>query len=324
MPSTVWKGTLTFGLVTIPVRLHKAARRERVKFHHVYHPERSSHEIVSEPIDEEPSLPPRARSTIHELPAPTPAAPAAEETVVRVRNLAVGELSEKPVPTQEVLKGYEIEPGRYVTFQPAELAAVRAQTSTELTVAEFVRLAEIDPIYFETSYYAAPDRGGEKPYALLHAALTKTNYAAIGSLAMHGREHATVIRAGQRGLILHTLFYQNEVRAEEEYQSDPKLANAKELELAETVIRAWAAPFDASKLKDTFEQRLRALIDSRAETAVPAHEPGATERPARPVPDIMEALRKSLEMARKPPKREAEPRPGEVKVRKNRGRRAGS
>jgi len=134
---------------------------------------------------------------------------------------------------------------------------------------------------------------------------------------MHGREHATVIRAGRHGLILHTLFYKNEVRADEEHQTDPALVNAKELELAKTLIHALAAPFDASKLKDTSEERLRALINSCAEKAVPAH--GQAEVPERaPVPEILEALRKSLEVARKPPKSERIEPSAEAKTAKKR------
>ena len=162
-----------------------------------------------------------------------------------------------------------------------------------------MRLQEIDPVFFDASYYAARDRGGERPYALLFAALAETDYAAIGSLAMYGREHATVIRAGRRVLILHALFYENEVRADEEYKTDSALVSAKELELAKAVIRAMAAPFEASRLKDTFEERLRKLIDSRADMAASIHERGEVGKRA-PVIDIMEALRKSLEMARKP------------------------
>jgi DNA end-binding protein Ku len=168
-------------------------------------------------------------------------------------------------------------------------------------ISEFVRLQEIDPIYFETSYYAAPDNGGEKAYALLYRALAETGYAAIGSLAMHGREHATIIRPGKRGLIIQTLFYQNEVRAEEEYHTDAALVNPKELDLAKTLVRAMATPFDAAKLKDTFEERLKELIQARAEEAVSLYERGEGEGPKKaPVVDIMEALRKSLEMAKKP------------------------
>ena len=321
MLATVWTGRLAFAMVSIPVRLYKAARRERIRFHHVYRPAGSS-EPTALPIEvsEEPSV---ATGRVQELRRPTQDSAPARETVARVRNMPVGELTEAPIEKPRVLKGFEIEKDRYVTFEPTELAAIRPRTSTELTIAEFVRLEEIDPIFFETSYYAAPDRGGEKPYTLLFTALAETHYAAIGSLAMHGREHATVIRPGRRGLIVHTLFYENEVRADEEYQTNPALANPKELELAKMVIRALAAPFDASKLKDAFEERLQQLIHSRTDTAVSAYGHAGAVGPS-PVMDLMEALRKSLEMARKPPKSETGQRPLEEKAPKSRPRRSRS
>jgi DNA end-binding protein Ku len=293
MPASVWKGRLAFGMVSIPVRLYKAARRERVRFHRVYRP----------------AAPPPDEDTDESLPETSPVAAAAREAepvaepVARVRHLAVGEVTEEPVQQPEILKGYEIEKDRYVTFEPREVAALRPETSSELDIAEFVRLEEIDPIFFETSYYVAPDRGGEKAYALLFKVLAETDYAALGSLAMHGREHATAIRAGERGLILHTLFYANEVRAAEEYPSDASLVTAKELELAKVFVRALAGSFNPGKLKDAFEERLQDLIRARSQTAIAAYKHGDVAKPA-PVVDIMEALRKSLMMARKPVKSE--------------------
>jgi DNA end-binding protein Ku len=320
MASTVWKGRLAFGMVSIPVRLYKAARRERIRFHHVYRPE-DRYEPSSPPNLEENETPTPAAPKRNTQASPAPASsPPPPETVARIRSVPVGAVSDAPLEKPQILKGLEIEKHRYVTFEPRELAALRPQTSTELSIAEFVRLQEIDPIFFETSYYAAPDRGGEKPYALLFAALAETEYAAIGSLAMHGREHATVIRPGRRGLIIHALFYENEVRADEEYKTDSTLVSAKELELAKMVIRAMAVPFEANKSKDTFEERLRQLIDSRADMAASIHEHGEVGKRA-PVIDIMEALRKSLEMARKPPKSETSEQ-SKAKSRQNRPRAA--
>jgi DNA end-binding protein Ku len=311
-------------MISIPVRLYKAARRERIRFHRVYRPAEIPEAADEVGNDSDPPESQQAKTNIHELPRPVPAANApAPETVARVRNMAAAEMGTAQVPPSQVLKGFEIEKDRYVTFEPGEVAAVRAKTSTELGITEFVRLQEIDPIFFETSYYAIPDRGGEKPYALLFAALSETNYAAIGSLAMHGRTHATVIRPGRRGLILHTLFYEKEVRAEEEFPTDPTLVNPKELDLAKTVIRAMAAPFDPSALKDEVEERLQALIDARAETAVPRHSQSEIAKPA-PLLDIMEALRKSLAAARKPPKSVRIEAPAKPAKSKDRRRRAGS
>lgn len=315
-------------MVSIPVRLYKAARRERIKFHRVYHRPGTPEPEVAE--TEETEAPVVISPTRAETPKPfnpvSPAAAAAKqipvESIARVRNAPVEEDRETQVEASEVLKGYEIEKDRYVTFRPEEVAAVRAKTSTELDIAEFVRLSEIDPIFFETSYYAAADRGGEKPYALLFWALSETGYAAIGSLAMHGREHATVIRPGRRGLILHTLFFNNEVRQEEEYASDGALVNPKELDLAKRFVQALAAPFEAAKLKDAFEERLRTLIEERAETAVALYGEGVETPKQTPVIDIMEALKKSLEMARRGPVSETNA-PGTRTAKGRRKRRAG-
>ena len=130
MPATVWKGRLAFGMVSIPVRLYKAARRERIRFHHVYRQEEIP-DKVGTTTDESDEPAPSARSEVlQEVARPVLAAGPAAETVARVRNMRVGELAEQPIDKPQVLKGFEIEKDRYVTFEPRELAAVRAQTST--------------------------------------------------------------------------------------------------------------------------------------------------------------------------------------------------
>jgi DNA end-binding protein Ku len=295
-------------MVSIPVRLFKAARRERIRFHRVYRPAATEPETTYEPpvaIDELEFVTRSSAQGAAIAREVEPEAHVEEPPVARVRNVQTGEGNDKPVESHQVLKGFEVEKDLYVTFEPHEVAALRPKTSTELAIAEFVRLEEIDPIYFETSYYAAPDRGGEKAYALLFRAMAETEYAAIGSLAMHGREHATVIRPGKHGLIVHTLFYEKEVRAEEEYRTDAAAGAPKELELAKTLVRALAVPFEPGKLKDTFEEKLRELIEAR--TAGATAYAGKEEPTRAPAPDILEALRKSLEMARKPPAQEKAP-----------------
>jgi DNA end-binding protein Ku len=269
-------------MVSIPVRLYKAARRERVRFRHVYAPEPELAAVEPEPEPEPETAvePPRFQAV-------TPV----RETVIAADD------EEKPIPRQSILKGYETAKDEYVVFKPSEIAALRPRTSSELPIVEFVRLDEIDPIFFDTSYYVAPDQGGERPFALLAAALARTGHAALGSLAMHGREHAVAIRAAGDRVILHTLFYANEVRADEAWRADAAV-NEKELGLAAMLVESMAAPFDASKLKDTFEERLRVLIEARAPTPA-AHAALPREAPA-PAIDIMEALRKSIAAARKP------------------------
>jgi DNA end-binding protein Ku len=307
MASTTWRGRIAFGMVSIPVRLYKAARRERIRFHRVYRPEAV------------PAGPPPKGPRLVDLEDPEPIAPDPEETtpVARVRNLpavepeAPGEPA-APVAKAEILKAFEWEKDRYVVFDPAEIAALRPRTSSELEIGEFVRLAEIDPVFFDTSYYVEPDPGGEKPYAVLYTALADSGYAALGSFAMHGREHTAVVRPGRRGLILHTLFYANEVRAEGEYSVDVTMAASKERQLAVTLVEALAAPFEPGKLKSGQEEKLRALIESRAEKAVPAAGREPSKIVAPPV-DILEALRKSLAAAKKPASRETRPASTPVK-----------
>jgi DNA end-binding protein Ku len=128
------------------------------------------------------------------------------------------------------------------------------------------------------------------------AALEKTGFAAMGTLAMHGREHAVVLRAARGGLVLHTLFYANEVRADDAWRAGAAVSD-KELDLAAMLIRSMEAPFDPAKLKDTFEERLRALIEKRAPVPAAGAPPAASAAPA---VDLMEALRKSIAAARKP------------------------
>ena len=297
-------------MVSIPVRLHKAARRERIRFRRVYHPAE-----IPEPETPEQSAPPeeeervitKARTrTVQPLGMPAPVGTGAvSDEVARVRSLPITEMTGTPVEKQKVLKGYEIEPNRYVTLEPNEVAALRPPTSTDLDIVEFVRMEEIDPLFLETSYFAGPDHGGEKAYALLFRALSETGYAAIGSLAMHGREHTAVIRPGRRGLILHTLFYAHEVRDEEEYAADGGLVRAKELDLAKLLVGALTAKFDPSKHKDSYEERLRELIETRAAAGMSAYHGHQETARRAPVVDIMDALRQSLAAARKPPRVES-------------------
>jgi DNA end-binding protein Ku len=261
MASTVWKGNIAFGLVSIPVRLVRAARRERVRFRQVYR-ER-----------EEPE-------------------PEIEPEIEPVRQVTVAPVQ---VPRSEILKGYEVAPEQFVTFTQREVAAVKPKASTAIDILSFAHLAEIDPIYFDASYYVLPQPAGEKPYSVLFTALRNAKYVGLGELAMHGREHVVVIRTGEKGLILDTLFYAKEVHPEDQHATDTSLPTAPELKIAEAFIQALAAPFEPEQLVDKYEERLKALIDQRSSQEAPIAEPKA-----KPAIDIMEALRKSLEMVRKP------------------------
>jgi len=238
MAATVWKGHLSFGLVSIPVRLYKAARAEKIKFRQLYRPAPASglqYEPSSPRLDEEEDLPsasalppaPPARTNRVPQPifeAPFQAAPQPEpQTVVPIRQTIVTAEGERPIPRSEIVRGYEYEPDRYVLMEEKEIRSITPKTSEDIQILEFVKLGEIDPVHFETSYYMAPEPAGEKPYALLYAALERTGYVALAQIAMHRREHVAVIRAGARGILLHTMFYANEVRKDQGYQANREL-----------------------------------------------------------------------------------------------------
>ncbi len=310
MSASVWRGRITFGLVSIPVRLVKASRRERTRFRRVQKV-RTEDRLADggQDLTEVSAQParvlnfPSGAKNVSPLPVEPEDSSPVEETVVRVRNEPVNGLTETPVRRAEIMKGYEVAADQFVVLAPEEVAALRPRTSTELEITEFVRTEEIDPVYYETSYYVMPEDGGEKAYTLLFAALKETGHAGIGSLAMHGREHVALIRAGREALVLHSMFYSNEV-GRPAFRVAAAGTNAKELELAKMLVSVLEAKFEPEKWKDRYEERLKALIESRTPVAADS---GRSEPDRAPAPDIMDALRKSLEMARKPVGREQQP-----------------
>lgn len=299
MASTVWKGQLTFGLVSLPVRLYRAARKERVQMHYVAPVEEAAEEEVA---PEKPRAGLRLVSAEREEEEPE----AAETPVTPVSRVS-------SVKRAEMLKGHEVAPEQYVTFTPKELKALRPETSSEMQIIRSVRLEEIDPVYFDASYYVAPDKGGERAYALLYGALKESGYVALATVAMHGREHVVTIRPGGKGLLAHTMFYADEIRGESEFDSgaafdsDATGVQPKELQLARTFIEAIAAPFHPQEFKDTQRERLKGLIAEKVARKEVAPSRGSDKEAAGDVVagDIMEALRKSIEKMQTPPKREA-------------------
>ena len=306
MPATVWRGRLAFGLVSIPVRLYPAARRQRIQFRHVHR--RVAEQPEPQPdIQMEPEYSSKAGRGKRLAPEPIQDGSAPAGQVGPVHNLPVG-AERTPVQANEILKGYEYEPHRYVVLDRHELAGLRPRTSDELELVEFVRLADIDPVYLDMSYYAAPDPGGEKPYAVLFEALRDTGYAALGTFAMHGRENTACIRPRTDALMLHTLFYAREIRPGDEYHVVPGAVTPKELELASRFIEARSGTWDPGKFRDTHEERLRAVLDARARRELaPAAEAEPHARAG--VIDILDALRRSLETVRKPAAAERRSKP---------------
>lgn len=199
---------------------------------------------------------------------------------------------------EDIVHGFEYEKDRYVQFEPEELAKIAPRSSPDMQILEFVRFAEIDPVYLETSYYVAPDVGGDKPYTLLFETLKKTRYAAIGEFVMHRRDQIMVLRPGERGLIAHTLFYEDEVKRENEYLVGSGVVPAKEMDLAVKLVQALTAKFEPEKFKDQYRERLRQAISQRVESGAVTQ--SETQVPPKPVVDIMAALQESLTRIKKP------------------------
>src|SRR5580765_4970225 len=256
MAASVWKGHLTFGLVTIPVRLFSAARSETISFNMLHKEDHS-----------------------------------------RIKQMVYCQLEDKPISRADTVKGYEYEKDHYVVVEDEEIKKVAPKTAKVMEILEFVKSDQVDPIYLEASYYVAPDEGGEKAYALLFTALKDSGYYAVAKVAMHNREHIIVMRPGDKGIVSHTMYYQDEIRQVEEFRTDTGLVKEKELAMAKMLISSLEAEFEPQKYHDTYRDNLQKLIEAKIEGKKVVETP--SEHVA-PVIDIMEALKKSLAEKRKP------------------------
>ena len=216
----------------------------------------------------------------------------------RVKQVLYCQAEDKPVGRSELVKGFEYEKDRYVVVEERELDQMAPRSSRVMEVLEFVPQAEVDPVFLDASYYVVPERAGEKPYTLLYEALRRSGYVSIAQLTLHSREHLVLLRPGRFGLVLHTLFYSDEVRTLDEFRTDTEWVAPQELELAHLLVESLAAGFEPAKYKDRYRENLRALLDAKIRGE--ELKLGAMEPAPAPVPDILEALKASLERLKKP------------------------
>ena len=258
MASSVWKGYLTFGLISIPIRLFSAARSERIGLNQL-------HKVCSS----------------------------------RIRMPLFCPTCQRQVERSEIVKGYEYEKDQYVLFTEEELDKIEPESARTMEILEFVKLDEIDPLYFDASYYVTPEDEGKKAYQLLLEAMEATSYAAIAKITMHQREHIVVIRPRDNGMTLHTMFYTNEIRQVAEYGQRTSAAEPKEQEkkLATQLIESLAAKFEPDKYKDQYQESMKAMIAAKQQGEEIAAAPHAK---LAPVIDLMDALKKSIAEKEKP------------------------
>src|ERR1700756_5628866 len=250
MAATVWKGHLTFGLISIPIRMYAAARGERISFNQL-------HKVCHS----------------------------------RLRQPLFCPVCNRQVERSEIVKGYEYEKDQYVLFSEEELDKIEPPSAHVMEILEFVKLDEMDPLYFDSSYYLSPEDAGVKAYKLLIDAMKESGYGAIAKLTMHQREHIVIIRPSSKGMTLHTMFYSNEIRAAEAVPTDKVEVKDQEKKLALQLIQSLAAPFEPQKYRDEYQENLKAMIAAKlkGQQVTEVAQPHLA-----PVIDLMEALKKSL------------------------------
>src|ERR1700722_11279122 len=251
MPTSAWKGYISFGLISVPIRLFPAARYSHIAFHEIH------------------------RKCGH-----------------RVHQQLYCPYDEEVVSRDELALGYEVDKDKYVLVEPAELKELQPRSSTAMEIIQFVKLSEVDPVYFETSYFSVPEEAGARAYALLLKTMDDLDYAAIAKVTIHQRERTVIIRPYQNGLILHTIYYPKEIHEAKGYGETPSNLKKQELDLAEQFAKALLKPFHPEQFHDEYTKRVEQLIASKSQ-GKPGPKSEKTKHLA-PVVDLMSALKKSL------------------------------
>jgi DNA end-binding protein Ku len=251
MAASVWSGYLTFGLISMPVRLFSGARSSGISFHMLH-----------------------------------------RDDLQRVKQQLFCPAENRVVERSEIVKGYEYRKDEYVVIEPEEIKKIEPKTAKTMEILEFVKSSEVDPVYFESSYYMLPEEAGRRPYALLTKALEESEYVAIAKLTMHNREYTVFLRPHEGGMMLHTMYYAEEVREVEGFGPPEVELKDSEVKVAHQLIDALAAEWDPEKYHDTFQDNLKNLIQTKLEGGKIAE----VEKPKKlaPVVDLMTALKESL------------------------------
>jgi DNA end-binding protein Ku len=251
MASSVWSGYLTFGLISMPLRLFSGARSSGISFNMLH-----------------------------------------RDDLQRVKQQYYCPADNRVVDRSEIVKGYEYRKDEYVVIEPDEIKKIEPQTAKTMEILEFVKESEVDPVYFESSYYTLPEEAGRRPYALLTKALEESEYVAIAKLTMHNREYTVFLRPHEGGMMLHTMYYADEVRKVEGFGAPEVELKDAEVKVAHQLIEALAADWDPDKYHDTFQDNVKKLIETKLEGGKIAEVEPAKK--LAPVVDLMSALKQSL------------------------------
>jgi DNA end-binding protein Ku len=250
----IWSGTISFGLVSVPVQMYSATESKELRFHFL-------HKDDLQPIGYD-----------------------------KVRK-DTGE----HVDTDDVVRGFEIEKGRYVPIEDEDLDRLDIELTHSIDICDFVDLEEIDPIYFRKAYYLLPQDGAEKPYRLLVRALDETGKVGIAKVVIRNKQHLAALRSYDGVLVLETMYYADEVRKPEKVNGKARLQKA-EVEMAKSLVENLSDSFKPDKYDDTYRKELLDLIRAKAKGA---KLPEPQEEEEGEVVDLMEALRASVEETKK-------------------------
>jgi DNA end-binding protein Ku len=258
MPRAIWSGSVSFGLVNVPVKLITATSPKDVRFHQLH-----------------------------------------DKDDGRIQQKRVCSIDGEEVDYNHIVKGYDLGGGQYVVVEPEELATLDVEATRTIDIEEFVDLADIDPVYYEHSYYLVPDGRAEKAYALLVETMTRTGKVAVGRFVLRTKQYLATLRARDGVLVLATMLYDDEVVATEDLDvpsTKSTVPTEREINMATQLVESLSAPFAPEKYKDDYREKVLALIEAKAEGEVIAKP--AAPAPAAPVVDLMAALEASLEAAK--------------------------
>jgi DNA end-binding protein Ku len=258
----IWKGSISFGLVNIPIGLYPATRSENVSFRQL-------------------------RS----------------DDLSPIRYKRVAEADGEEVPWEKIVKGYEYEKGQFVIVTDEDFEKAMPEATQSIDITEFVDLAEIDPMFFDTPYYLEPQKGGKKAYALLRDTLNETGKVGIARVVIKTRQHLAAVKPKGDSLVLELMHFPNEVLEPEglDLPRDEKLGK-KEMDMAKSLVQTMAGKWEPGEFKDEYREKLTRLIEEKVAHGGEAL-PGAKAKPktATNVVDLVAVLQKSLAESRRKP-----------------------
>jgi DNA end-binding protein Ku len=256
----MWTGAISFGLVTVPVKLYSAVSRKNVRFHQLN-----------------------------------------GKTGVRIQQRRVDPTTGEEVAYEDIVKGYELAPDRYVVIQGEELEALDPKKTRTIDIEEFVELSDVDPIFYDHPYYLAPGPGGAKPYRLLLDAMRDTGKVAIAKVVIRSKEQLVAIRPMGDVLAMSTMVFADEVidpsTIDDIPDPDDVEVRDREIEIAKQLVESLASDFEPDKFRDTYREEVLALVERKAAGEEIAVQPARDEE-EEPVPDLMAALKASLDAVR--------------------------